>query len=825
MGVLVHPNYSDELANGVAATFDPIYDEDGWYYVNTQLGEDLVTNPEAHSVPEELLLHSHKASNVLATSNLLPRGEMLLSEAQRYQLRRHLEVIHDEFKKLYDPERGEPFAMEIEFKITSANVLSIKQARPWVFYAAQPPSDNNLASGEPNISGTAQVDATLTADISGIADADGLDNSAFDYQWSADGSDISGATDSTYMPSDDDAGKTIRVRVSFTDDAGNDEALLSKPTATVVDTVVWESELTAGLLTDVIPVASGYSIYGTLGGALSPDSFVIDGTTYRIRFLVHATEALWLSMHREMPVDFNLRIGDSTYLGSDSKAPADQNGMGTYWWPLASPEWPAGEPVQVSLSTYPEVAVGSRQNAPITGYFSDFPTEHDGSEDVSFRINFSEGVATTANVLRDHVLSVSGGVVPGVTAVGSGGRIWAISVTPASTDNITVEIEADLDCELSSAVCAADGRRLFNRMELVIANPNNAATGAPSISGTAQLDATLTAGTFGIADADGLTNATFRYQWSADDSDIAGATASTYTPSDDDVGKAIKVRVTFTDDAGYDETLTSVATSAVAARPNSPATGAPSISGTAQVDATLTADTSGIGDADGLENVSYNYQWIRNDGQSDTNIDGAASATYALVADDEDKTIKVRVSFTDDAGNEETLTSPATAAVTPAADDPTETDRTFSVASPDNNLIVTVTASDGNLTYAVSRDGNSIISDSPLSIRSSASHTVTSDTSSSHDTTWSPTWGQFSSIRDHHNRLTLNLDVGDASFDLIFKVYNDGLGFRFTAEEQTSLIGTTVPFAYRGRASGVPFGYGVHADATCSMDAVSLNAL
>ena len=96
---------------------------------------------------------------------------------------------------------------------------------------------------------------------------------------------------------------------------------------------------------------------------------------------------------------------------------------------------------------------------------------------------------------------------------------------------------------------------------------------------------------------------------------------------------------------------------------NSPATGAPSISGTVQVGETLTADTSGIADTDGLTGVSYSYQWIRNDGTSDTDIQNATGSSYPLAAGDEGKTIKVEVRFTDDADNEETLTSTATDAV------------------------------------------------------------------------------------------------------------------------------------------------------------------
>ena len=128
----------------------------------------------------------------------------------------------------------------------------------------------------------------------------------------------------------------------------------------------------------------------------------------------------------------------------------------------------------------------------------------------------------------------------------------------------------------------------------------------------------------------------------------------------------MKVRVTFTDDARNEESLTSQATAAVEAKANNLATGVPTISGTAQVGETLTADTSGIDDADGLANTAFSFQWTRNDGSADADIQDASGSTYTLTSDDEGKTIKVTVSFTDDADNAEMLTSDATSTVAAA---------------------------------------------------------------------------------------------------------------------------------------------------------------
>ena len=126
-----------------------------------------------------------------------------------------------------------------------------------------------------------------------------------------------------------------------------------------------------------------------------------------------------------------------------------------------------------------------------------------------------------------------------------------------------------------------------------------------------------------------------------------------------------RVRVGFTDDAGNEEGLISAPTETVSPKPNSSTTGAPTISGTTRVGETLTTSTSGIADADGLTNATFSYQWIRNDGTADTDIQDASSSTYTLAGDDQGKTVRVRVSLTDDAGHAETLVSAATATIAP----------------------------------------------------------------------------------------------------------------------------------------------------------------
>ena len=152
---------------------------------------------------------------------------------------------------------------------------------------------------------------------------------------------------------------------------------------------------------------------------------------------------------------------------------------------------------------------------------------------------------------------------------------------------------------------------------------------------------------------------------------------------------------------------------------NVSATGAPTVSGTPQVGATLTASISDIADGNGMDRVKFSYQWISNDGSTDTEIQDANDAAYTLQPADVGKTVKVRVSFTDRGGYAEALTSVATEAVAVGPSVASLTLKNAGILTA--SVTVNVTAPDGSEVHLRYRDG---IRDRPVYVWTTQSKAV-----------------------------------------------------------------------------------------------------
>ena len=547
-------------------------------------------------------------------------------------------------------------------KARNAEVLS---ARSKNFNANTPPAPdpapNNPATGAPTITGTARVGETLTANTSNIQDADGLVNATFTYQWIVSlgtaTADIPGATDSIYTLAASDKGVAIKVRVSFTDDAGNPEALTSAATEAVGPPGTLKATegepLTASfaLAPEAHDGENGFKLRIAFSDdvEITPEdmrdhALLVSGGTVTDAASVKGRSDLWeltVEPAGPGPVSILAPLGRAC---TDPGALCTTDGRSlTVGTILMVPGPPADNPPGVP--DQPEGTVVF--NGGVDLEWNDVP----GAD--SYDVQLGRGGQWTALPADDVEIAFygAGAIISGLDPEAS---LW-FRVRAANGHGVSDWSEMLF---LNSTSQFKKGRK---------ARPDNApASGAPVVHGTAQVGESLWADASGIEDGNGLDRVQFRYQWTSNDgsadTDIAGATDSGYTLAAADVGRTIKVRVAFTDRRGYSETRTSAATDAVEAapQPDSPATGQPTITGTAQVGETLTADTSGIADADGLVNATYRYQWIANDGSSDTDITDATGYTYTLVADDVGRSIKVRVTVTDDAGNETTLTSAAT---------------------------------------------------------------------------------------------------------------------------------------------------------------------
>ena len=118
------------------------------------------------------------------------------------------------------------------------------------------------------------------------------------------------------------------------------------------------------------------------------------------------------------------------------------------------------------------------------------------------------------------------------------------------------------------------------------------------------------------------------------------------------------------------------------------------------------------------------------------------------------------------------------------------------VSSPDGNLSVEFSLTgDGVPTYQVSFKGKQVIKPSTLGIELAEENSlmdkfrINKTSTSTFDETWQPVWGEEKEIRNHYNELFVEMEKPSNGrfMNLRFRVYNDGVGFRYEFPQQQFL--------------------------------------
>ena len=110
----------------------------------------------------------------------------------------------------------------------------------------------------------------------------------------------------------------------------------------------------------------------------------------------------------------------------------------------------------------------------------------------------------------------------------------------------------------------------------------------------------------------------------------------------------------------------------------------------------------------------------------------------------------------------------------------------LTISSPDNSLSVSISSQNGNIFYSVFKNNIEIIEKSKLGIISdkfdlSDNLNLGKVTYGSNNSSWSQVWGEQKVIKDHHNEIVLSLDsdLNDYLMKIHFKIFDDGIGFRY----------------------------------------------
>jgi hypothetical protein len=365
---------------------------------------------------------------------------------------------------------------------------------------------NVIPTGSVTISGTPTQGQTLTA-ANSLADLDGLGD--LSYQWSADGTVITGATSSTYVLTQSEVGKAITVSASYTDGFGAAEGVDSSATTEVENT----NDLPTGSVTISGTPTQGQTLtaansladldgLGDLSYQWSADGTVITGAT------------------------------SSTYVLTETEVGKTLTVTASYTDVHGTDEFVSSSPTTTVTNVNESPVISSGASASVaentaitTVLYTASASDPDASDTKTWSLS-----GTDANLL---VIDASTGEV---------------------TLNATADFEAKTSYSFSVVATDAGGLSASQAVVLSVTDVNDPPKGDVTIAGIATADQTLSVSNT-LADQDGLGE--ISYQWSASGVAITGATSSAYVLTQSEVGKAITVAASYTDGQGNLERATS----------------------------------------------------------------------------------------------------------------------------------------------------------------------------------------------------------------------------------------------------------------------------
>jgi len=487
---------------------------------------------------------------------------------------------------------------------------------------------NDAPAGLPGIEGTATQNQTLSANTTGISDADGLN--AFAYQWRAEGIDIGGANAVSYVLTQSEVGATITLEVGYTDGGGFSESLVSAGVGPIANI----NDAPAG-----VPVISGFIAQNQVLTAITGTISDADG------------------------------LGTFSYQWqADGLDIAGANSVG---YALTQSE--VGATITVVVSYLDNGGTTESVTSSAVGPVSNV-------NDAPSGLPVINGIPTQGQTLNADTAGIND--VDGLGAFNYQWQADDLDIIGAIDASLALT-QAEVGSTISVIIRYTDGGGVLEVLASTavgpVSNINDVPTGLPVINGIPTQGQTLNADTTGISDADGLNS--FAYQWQADDADISGANSVSYTPTQAEVGSNIALVVSYTDGGGTNESLTSTGVGPVA-NINDVPVGLPVIDGSAAQAQVLSVNTTSISDADGLG--TFSYQW-----QADgLDISGANGASVTLTQTEVGSSITVIVGYSDGGGTSESLTSASIGPVANVNDVPTGLPVINGIPTQDQNLTV-----------------------------------------------------------------------------------------------------------------------------------------